>query len=1100
MFDESSRRLIRTAPNLPGLGAEMLDELLTEAHIELATIRVEILGEDEVRRNILLDKVRRLATTFEAYVALDLQPARTQAAAFVAASAHQVIARATDGRAVGPTLLSSDAVSSTIASTLLFLIADRAADAAEAASKLIAKGEDHAIRRALIISIRELAKGELSKISERALEGVWVAADDSRQHATNLLFRECAQVVQGLAVEALGKSEILEDLEQKLVQVISLAEPRDTELPGGIVGLMHEQYAGPHHVATLLLRLLPRVRQSMLVRTPAPAGANSTTWREWLLPQAEKRPFLWTNHLHAVETGYLDRGSSMVMTTPTGSGKTTLSVLKIAAVLCADESVVYLAPTHALVDQVEYDLSGEVGDINPESVEDTLLEEIGDRLPQLSVMTPERCLALLGSAPELFENVGLLVFDEFHLISADDPLTSPKINSRAIDAMLALLSFMSHRQSADLLLLSAMVANGEEVRNWLRSTTGQTVHCFNDPWKPTRQLRSCVIYDDAEVRSSAAETAKLLTKKAQNAIPVQPFGLFSLLSGWHPERPEKLAVRRLTAASPPLTRKPNGRHTSNRNAIAAQIAADYAAQGKRVVVFCADATACGSIADGINDQLDAADIPLTADQEGMRSSILKDVGSSEATYEPTGLRAGVHHGDLIPLERRLMEAVFRRSRAPEGAQFGLEVIAATSTIAQGLNLPCDVVILAGTDRSAQDDPGGNPRKDLLPHEVLNAMGRAGRAAYSATGLAIVIPANPIQIDPSTLSFRLHQNPLDIVFSDKDACQDIIDPVELLLDAVEATASSDPKTQAMIRRLSSVTIDGRSGFDDIAGRSFGYFVRKSRETASADAWLQSRRTALTAATATLQDPPVLPWQQTLAVRNGIPPELVARIVNQMGSAPNDKTETSDWVYWLLDVCVTSSADLTLLVRDTSLQTVFGRAYSNQVDKDAGSLIILGALKALIEMWCGGKSLVEIETWLLAFIREHEQPVVRQATAQKHANRARRFSIRILPDIAFVCGLLSQIGKAIELETGNSPSPVIEMLQQMVKAGDFNRHHSCFRRETNSTTRVGSYEDLKTIGDGFSADASADLDTVHNEVREALALRLFSSIGDLGLGQQ
>lgn len=34
---------------------------------------------------------------------------------------------------------------------------------------------------------------------------------------------------------------------------------------------------------------------------------------------------------------------------------------------------------------------------------------------------------------------------------------------------------------------------------------------------------------------------------------------------------------------------------------------------------------------------------------------------------------------------------------------GLNVIAATSTIAQGLNLPCDVVILAGTDRSVEDD-------------------------------------------------------------------------------------------------------------------------------------------------------------------------------------------------------------------------------------------------------------------------------------------------------------------------------------------------------------------------------------------------------------
>jgi hypothetical protein len=1095
MFDESSRNLLRSAPGLPGLEAEVLDELLTEAHVELATIRVEIAGEDESRRGILLDKVRRLAATFEAYVALDLQSERTQAAAFVAASAHQIIARASAARAVGPTLLSSDAVSSDIASTLLFLIADRAADAAEAASMLIAAGEDHAIRRVLIMSIRELAKGELSKTAERDLEGGWIAANDSRQHATDLLFRECALVVQGFAVEALGKAEVLEDLEQKLVRVISLSEPRGTELPEGIVGLMHEQYAGPHHVATLLLRLLPRVRQTMLVLTSAPAGANPTTWREWLLPQAEKRPFLWTNHLRAVATGYLDRGSSMVMTTPTGSGKTTLSVLKIAAVLCADESVVYLAPTHALVDQVEYDLSGEVGDIKPESVEDTLLEEIGDRLPQLSVMTPERCLALLGSAPELFENVGLLVFDEFHLISADDPLTSPKINSRAIDAMLALLSFMTCRQNADLLLLSAMVANGEEIAAWLRSTTGQTVHCFNDPWKPTRQLRSCVIYDDAEVISSAAQTAELPSRNQQNAIPVQPFGLFSLLPGWHPEKPEKLMVRRLTAAAPPLTRKLNGLHTSNRNVVAAQVAADYAAQGKRVVVFCSDAKACGSIADAINEQLDTADIALTVDQEGMRESILKDVGSSEAAYEPTGLRAGVHHGDLLPLERRLMETVFRTGRALAGPRFGLEVMAATSTIAQGLNLPCDVVILAGTDRSAQDDPGGNPRKDLLPHEILNAMGRAGRAAYSATGLAIVIPAKPIRIDTSTLAFGQHQNPLDIVFSDKDACQDIIDPVELLLDTVEATASSDPKAQAMIRRLSSVTIDGRSGFDDIAGRSFGYFVRKAREATSADTWLQSRRIALTAATAILQDPPVLPWQQSLAVRNGVPPELIARIVSQMGSAPIDIAETTDWVSWLLDVCVISSADLTLLVRETSLKTVFGRAYTNQADMDAGSQIIVGALKSLVGMWCGGKSLVVIEIWLLAFIREHEKPVIQQASVQRHANRARRFSIRILPDIGFICGLLSQIGKAMELETGIPPCPAIEMLQQMVKVGESNRHQSCLRRETNSTTRVGSYEELKTMANGFLADASADLETVQNEVRNALMLRNFSSIDDL-----
>ena len=130
-----------------------------------------------------------------------MQPKRTQAAVFVAASAHQIIARETDDRTDGPTVLSSNTVSCSISSTLLFLIADRAADAAEAASRLTAIGEDHAIRRVSLISIRELAKGELSKISERVLEEEWISADDSRRQATNVLFRECAYVVRGLAVE-----------------------------------------------------------------------------------------------------------------------------------------------------------------------------------------------------------------------------------------------------------------------------------------------------------------------------------------------------------------------------------------------------------------------------------------------------------------------------------------------------------------------------------------------------------------------------------------------------------------------------------------------------------------------------------------------------------------------------------------------------------------------------------------------------------------------------------------------------------------------------------------------------------------------------------
>jgi superfamily II DNA/RNA helicase len=1060
--------------------------LLTAAHIELATVRLLSRKDEPEPASDVIDRVRRLASTFEAYVALNLRPEQTRAAAFVAASAHQILSRVREIALDRPTVVSGDAIGSSISAMLLFLIADRAADAAEVAGQLRARGERRAVRRSLILSLRELGTGSLTTLIERDLQEDPIAMGDNREVATDLLLRECAYAIQGLGQEARGSAVSEPDIRSRLNRVIRLSEAAAVEINFPLEGIVHHQFAGPHHLATLLSRLVDGLQSSMLVRLPTPFGAQAEAWADWLLSQAQSRPFLWVNHLKAVRTGYLNRGRSMVMTSPTGSGKTTLSVLKIAATLCTGESVVYLAPTHALVDQVETDLSAQIGGLEPVSVvEDLALEELGDRLPPFSVMTPERCLALLGFAPELFDKVGLLVFDEFHLIGTDDPTTSSRISARAIDAMLALLTFLRHRKEADLLLLSAMVANGAEIARWLRAVTGREVEAFDDPWKPTRQLRSCVIYDRSEVLRTAHVVSSAKTKAARNRVPAQPLGLFSLISGWHPERPEKLVVQALTDRRPPLVKNAGGKLTSNRNEVAAQIAADYAAVGKRVIVFCNDTKACGSVADQINGLLASATIALDETQEQMRKSVLKDVGAVEATFDPTGCRAAVHHGDLLPMERRLTESVFRGRRDTDSEAMGLDVIAATSTIAQGLNLPCDVVILAGTDRSAVDDPNGNPRADLRPHEILNALGRAGRAAYAATGLAIVVPAIPIGVEREKLSLP-PEGILETVFSEQDACEEIYDPIELLLDRIEVSADPDPKVQSIIRRLSAVTTAGESGFDDIVRRSLGYFRRREADAPGADKWLERRRTALKAAEQQLEDPPVLDWQREIAVRNGVPPRLVERLVEAFGQAPVERTATEDWINWLLDIVAEHPLDLTIFVRETALESVFGRAYTNTTKPKVTAKRILGALKTLVSMWCEGCTLVEIETWLLAFIRKHEGEVRQRANQSSTAQRARRFVIRIAPDLGFLCGVLGQIVAYKATEDGRAMLPVIDMLPQMVRAGDYDRHHTALRQMTTVTSRVETFEAHVALRGSFKAGASAEMDVVREEVTIAMLL--------------
>ena len=95
-----------------------------------------------------------------------------------------------------------------------------------------------------------------------------------------------------------------------------------------------------------------------------------------------------------------------------------------------------------------------------------------------------------------------------------------------------------------------------------------------------------MIYDLQEVADAAAAARGLATVAARQSVPVRPYGLFSLIAGWHPGQTEKLIVRPLTERTPPLRQTPNGRLTSNRNVVAAEIAVEYAAAGKRVIVFC----------------------------------------------------------------------------------------------------------------------------------------------------------------------------------------------------------------------------------------------------------------------------------------------------------------------------------------------------------------------------------------------------------------------------------------------------------------------------------------------------------------------------------
>ena len=65
--------------------------------------------------------------------------------------------------------------------------------------------------------------------------------------------------------------------------------------------------------------------------------------------------------------------------------------------------------------------------------------------------------------------------------------------------MLCVLNFASLVPEADFLLLSAMMKNTEEIAGWVKEMTGRACLHLSLPWKPTRQLRGCVVYSQKTV-------------------------------------------------------------------------------------------------------------------------------------------------------------------------------------------------------------------------------------------------------------------------------------------------------------------------------------------------------------------------------------------------------------------------------------------------------------------------------------------------------------------------------------------------------------------------------------------------------------------------
>lgn len=1020
MFDAETAALIRAAPPLRGVDPQLLPQELTGVYAELAAIRLrasQIADAPDYLAQI--ERLSRIAAVYEAQVDDTTEGETRRAAAFVAATAYQILGRVMPVAADRADYLSAGAIHPRIAAPLLFLIAEQSPDAREAARGLGVGRLEDIHRGALLESIRDLAQEHFTAILERAQRLARLQPsndDDLTEQATQGLYGLCWAGLAHLVARLLDQPPPalvypLGETPQALFDratALAVAELEPTADGARLVSA----FAGPRHLARLLRHVADGLEGAGIANLPTPVGAAEPAWRRWLRHRALTKPSLWPNHREAVATGFLNAGTSAVLVLPTGAGKTTLSELKIAATLSAGRKVIFLVPTLALVDQLRDDLAESF----PKSLADYEIGADGDliafisgpELGAIEVMTPERLLAVLSFADADLTELGLIVFDECHLLSPAGG------GARSVDAMLCLLHALRRAPQADYLLLSAMLQNAPDVAAWLAELSGRPCVSFLDPWKPSRQARGVVTYahNQYEWARRTVRAANFAKRNDQPAncppLDLVPFALFGLTNAWARNAPTDRRIVKLSEGTVRLQYGKKG-PTPNSNEVGASFAASAARAGLKTIMFVNQAdhapTTAGKIRDGI-----APVGKLTEFENGLWTDIIIELGGAQHSFVDPTAPALPHNGDMIAIERRIAEALFRR-------RDGASVIVATPTLAQGMNLPAEVAILAGTKR--HDDTG---RGDLKGHEILNAAGRAGRAGHLANGTVLLIPEPPVSCDANWVPTKAAFDMLAKVLPTNDQCLQIDDPLATLLDRIQLGEVDHPQVRYFLSRLRAG--EGEEADSDrpveMMNRSFAAFqARKAGEEAEFETKLSSLKGALATDAATAETITV-----KIASFSGMQIEpltaLSAKLAAEIDTLP---TSVLEWGEWLIDFLIADRGSYALLF-ESDVETVKAVTRGKKAGGDSTESE-MALLKPALRAWLTGAPFAAIEAALGV-----------PPTKIKTCKRARDFVLRLMNRrLYMVAGALTALVQNALQEAGKvAANPAaIEILAVAIRKG-------------------------------------------------------------------
>lgn len=405
------------------------------------------------------------------------------------------------------------------------------------------------------------------------------------------------------------------------------------------------------------------------------------------------------------EEGLLGSGHrSVVVSLPTSSGKTMIAQFRILQALNQFDPergwVAYLAPTRALVKQITVRLRRDfaplginVERVSPalevDGIEASMLTEqdLADQFRVL-VTTPEKLDLMLrgGWEAEIGRPLTLVVVDEAH------NLGNP---SRGIKLELLLATINRECRNAQFLLLTPFIGNAAQIARWLAPDSHKTVELAVD-WVPNDRVIAIAEPERTPERGAFKVRLKTVHTSRQTL-----------------SMPESLVL--------PVTR-PLGLTWSDakgQGALAAATAQQLRGRGT-VIVLADKPRNSWSLAERFKVPENRRPNPAPEIMVA-KAFFAEEFGGDFALTELLDFGVGVHHAGMSDEAKALVEWL-----AEEGH---LDVLVATTTIAQGVNFPVSSVVLA-----SHQYPYG---EDMPPEDFWNIAGRAGRVDQGDLGVIVL---------------------------------------------------------------------------------------------------------------------------------------------------------------------------------------------------------------------------------------------------------------------------------------------------------------------------------------------------------------------------